>query len=76
MASITYDKVVSIQITEGSSDSVIFENFLYRTLNSFRQNPKFKDKHIIILMDNATIHKRHTVFETAQKMNASILFNA
>jgi transposase len=76
MASMTYDKVVSAQLVEGTFDQVLFENFLYRTLNSMRLDKNSKDKHIVILMDNAAIHKNSTIYETARKMNASIVLNA
>jgi hypothetical protein len=66
MASMSLDRVISMQITEGGTDSVVFENFLYRTLNSLRQRADIKDKHIIVLMDNATIHKHSMIQETAK----------
>lgn len=34
------------------------------------------DKDIVLLMDNAAIHKHSQVKETARKMKVNILFNA
>jgi hypothetical protein len=38
LAAITQDKVLSMQLLEGGTDAVLFENFLYRTLNKLRLN--------------------------------------
>jgi len=76
MASITLERVVSIQLTEGATDSAMFENFLYHTLLSLRSDESTQGKHIVVLMDNATIHRHSKVLETAKRMHASVLFNA
>jgi transposase len=76
MASITLERVVSIQLTEGATDSAMFENFLYHTLLSLRSDESTRGKHIVVLMDNATIHRHSKVLETAKRMHASVLFNA
>jgi len=76
IAAMTFDKVVSMQLVEGGIDSVIFENFLYYTLKKIRNDPLTRDKQVVILLDNATIHKVSSVYETARKMNASIIMNA
>ena len=70
------DKVISMQVLEGGTDAVLFENFIYRTLNKLRQNAQTGSKHIVIIMDNASIHKHSSVFHTARKMKVSVLFNA
>lgn len=76
IAAISQDKVVSHQILEGGVDSVIFENFVYQTLLSLRKDKDLMDKDIVLLMDNAAIHKHSQVKETARKMKVNILFNA
>jgi len=76
VAAMTLDKVVSMQLLEGGIDSCIFENFLYHTLYKIRTDPKQRDKHVVILLDNATIHKVSGVFETARRMKATVLMNA
>ncbi len=55
---------------------MLFENFLYHTLRSLRNDPKYKYRQIVLLMDNAVIHKHQQVLETAMKMKAQVLFNA
>lgn len=54
----------------------MFENFIYYTLRSLRTDSAYKDKDIVLLMDNAVIHKHSQVLETARKMKVNVLFNA
>ena len=61
---------------EGGTDSVFFENFIYNMLDKLRRDPSTANKDIVLLMDNAAIHKKSIVFETARRMKANILFNA
>ena len=72
----TLDKVVAMQVFEGGVDALLFENFIYRLLNKLRTNPETSSKHIVLLLDNAAIHKHSSVFETARKMKATVLMNA
>ena len=51
------DKVISMQVLEGGTDGILFENFIYHTLNKLRRDPSTVNKQIVLLMDNATIHK-------------------
>ena len=76
IAAITFDCVISAQITEGGTDHVVFDNFLHRTLSKLRIDKETKSKQIVVLMDNASIHKHTSVFETARKFRANILMNA
>ena len=76
IAAISQDRIVAHQILEGGVDSVIFENFIYQALLSLRKDTDLVDKDIILLMDNAVIHKHSQVLETARKMKVNILFNA
>ena len=57
LASITNDKVLSAQLIEGGVDAPIFENFLFKTLHRLRTDKQTSGSHIVILMDNASIHK-------------------
>lgn len=57
LAAITQTEVLSCQMLEGGVDSTVFENFVYRTLYSIRTNPETRDKHVMVFMDNAVIHK-------------------
>ena len=45
-------------------------------LDKLRRDPSTVNKDIVLLMDNAAIHKKSIVFETARRMKANILFNA
>jgi len=76
LAAMTLDKVVAMQVFEGGVDALLFENFIYRLLNKLRTNPETSSKHIVLLLDNAAIHKHSSVFETARKMKATVLMNA
>jgi len=76
IAAMTFDCVISAQITEGGTDHVVFDNFLHRTLHKLRVDGETKNKQIVILMDNATIHKHQIIYETARKFRANILLNA
>ena len=76
IAAITQDCALAAQITEGGTDAVVFDNFLHRVLHKVRVDSSTKGKHIVILMDNATIHKMPTVYETARKFKANVLLNA
>ena len=76
LAAMTIRNVISMQVVEGGTDAVIFENFIFRTLDSIRRSPSTCNKHIVILMDNAVIHKTQAVYDTARMMNATLLLNA
>jgi transposase len=76
IAAITPDCVLAAQITEGGTDAVVFDNFLHRMLHKLRVDSGTKGRHIVILMDNATIHKMPKVYETARKFKANVLLNA
>jgi transposase len=76
IAAMTFDCVISAQITEGGTDHVVFDNFLHRTLHKLRVDGATKSKQIVILMDNASIHKHQVIYETARKFRANILLNA
>jgi transposase len=54
----------------------MFDNFLHRTLHKLRSDKESKSKHIVILMDNATIHKHPIIYHTARQFKANILLNA
>jgi len=51
----------------------MFEN---HTLLSLRLVESTQGKHIVVLMDNATMHQHSKVLKTAKRMHASVLFNA
>ena len=76
IAAMTLDCVISAKITEGGTDHVVFDNFLHRTLHKLRADKETKARQIVLLMDNATIHKHPSVYETARRFKANVLLNA
>ena len=76
IAAISFEKVVAHQVIEGGVDSVLFENFIYQALTSIRKDRGNAGKDVIILMDNAVIHKHRLVLETARDLKVNVLFNA
>ena len=72
----TTSNVISMQVVEGGTDAVIFENFLFKTLDSLRWSPGNRYKQIVVLIDNATIHKSFIVYDTARRMKVTLLLNA
>jgi len=67
---------MAAQITEGGTDAVVFDNFLHRLLTKLRHDKETKLKHIVLLMDNATIHKHISIYQTARKFKVNVLLNA
>ena len=57
MAAMTDHKVVSAQLTQGATDAQLFCNFMYRTLQQLRKGSATCDKRIVVVLDNASIHK-------------------
>lgn len=76
ISAISQDRVISSQVIEGAFDSVLFENFIYHTLRSVRTDKDLCNKKVVLLMDNAKIHKFSEVMKTAKKFKVSVLFNA
>ena len=68
--------VLAAQITEGGTDAVVFDNFLHRVLQKLRADKETKYKHIVVLMDNASIHKHPSIYQTARDFRVNILLNA
>jgi transposase len=63
-------------LIEGGVDSTLFENFIYHTLHSIRTDSELASKKVVLLLDNARIHKSNQVLETARKMKVIVVFNA
>lgn len=76
LAAVAQDRLISSQIIEGGVDAVLFENFIYHSLRSIRSDPELAAREVILLMDNAVIHKHQSVLETALKFRVNVLFNA
>jgi transposase len=76
IAAITIDKVISYQVIEGAVDSSLFDNYIYQTLRYMRRTEAAGRKDIVLLMDNAVIHRHSSVLETARNFKVNVLFNA
>lgn len=76
MAGVTQDRVISIQVIEGWTDGVIFENFFCCTLNKLRSDPKTAEKDIVIVADNARLYHCQSIYDNVPKMMATLLFSA
>ena len=68
--------MVGSQIIEGAFDSTLYEDFIFKVLNYIRTQPKTANQQVVVLMDNAVIHRHSTVLETCRKMKANVIFNA
>ena len=55
---------------------MVFDNFLHRTLQELRVDKETKNKHIVVFMDNASIHKHPSIYQTARGFKANVLLNA
>ena len=76
IAAMTPVEVVSAQLIDGSVDWVVFENFLYSTLNSLRRDARYKDATIVVLADNASVHKHSTTYDMVKRFGGVLLFNS
>ena len=56
ISAITQDRGISNQLIEGGVDSSVFENFIYQTLLSIRNDKELGSKDIVLLMDNMRFH--------------------
>ena len=54
----------------------MFEHFIFKTLEYVRTQDRYKGKRVVLLMDNARIHKHQMIIDTALKMKVILIFNA
>ena len=57
ISAISYDKIIANHIVEGGVDAVVFENFIFHILTTLRRNEESANREILLLLDNATIHR-------------------
>ena len=76
LAALSQEKVLATQLIEGGVDAVHFENFVFKLLENLREDKAYKDKDVIIFMDNARIHKHPIVLQTIKDMKVHLLFNS
>ena len=75
ISAIAYDEVIANQLVEGGVDSSVFEHFIFRLLENIRSTPRLANRRVVLLMDNATIHRHASVIATVLDMNAILFFN-
>jgi len=56
-------------------DSSVFEHFVFRLLEYVRGREEFQGRPVVLLMDNATIHKHPQVLDVALRMKVILMFN-
>jgi len=57
ISAISHDRIIANQVVEGAVDGLLFENFIYQTLVSVRNDKELSSKKVLLLLDNASIHK-------------------
>ena len=75
ISAISQEEVIANQLIEGGVDASVFENFLYVMLKHVRESPKYQGRRVVLLMDNASIHRHKHVFDTVLAMKATVIFN-
>lgn len=75
ISAMSQDKILATQLIEGGVDATIFENFVFKLLQSVRMDEHYQGRDIIVFMDNARIHKHQMVLETFKAMKVHVLFN-
>jgi len=76
ISAVSQDRIIANQVLEGGVDTSLFENFVYHTLAAVRSDSQLREKQVVLLLDNARIHKGSKVLDTARRMKATVLFNA
>jgi transposase len=75
ISAIAFDEVMANQLVEGGVDAAVFEHFLFRLLEYIRTQKRYQGKRIVLLMDNATIHRHANCIATVMDMRAILFFN-
>ena len=75
LSAISQEKLLANQLIEGGVDASVFDNFLYRLLKHVRETELDAQRKVILLMDNATIHRHPLVYDTVLGMKAILIFN-
>ena len=72
----SFHQVVAVQLIEGGVDSSLFENFVYHTVTQLSKDPDSRRQHMVLLIDNASIHHQPLVLDTCRKLGVTVIFNA
>ena len=75
ISAVASDGVIANQMVEGGVDATVFEHFLFHTLEHMRTVNKYTHKRVVLLIDNATIHRHAIVIDCALKMKVVLMFN-
>ena len=75
LSAISQHEVLANQLIEGGVDSSVFENFVHSLLTHIRTTPRLQGRRVVLLMDNAQIHRHKVVIDTVLRMKAILMFN-
>ena len=59
---------------EGGNDAILFENFVFKVLAKLRSNPLHSDRKIMVVADNARIHKKEQMKRIAERLCVDFMF--
>lgn len=57
IAAITMNKLLCTEIIEGAYDTTLFEDVIFKMLDSIRKDPQTCKQNVLLFMDNASFHK-------------------
>jgi len=63
-------------VLEGTIDSALFATFLEEICSKLRDDPDYKDRAIVFLLDNARVHKVDICHALSAKFGVSFIYNA
>ena len=75
ISAISYDEVLANQLVEGGVDTSVFDHFIYKLLEHVRGQRRYDGRPVVLLMDNATIHRHPRVVDTILGMRCLLLYN-
>ena len=59
---------------EGANDAVLFENFVYKVLMKLRSDPATAHRKIMVIAENARIHKKEQMQKIAERLGVDFMF--
>jgi hypothetical protein len=63
-------------VIEGAYDVTLFEDVVFKMLNSIRTDSQTRHQSVLLFMDNASFHQHSRVKEVCRKMKVNLLYNA
>ena len=73
-AAMSQDQVVGLQLIEGGNDAILFENFVFKVLAKLRSDPSTAHRKIMVIADNARIHKKEQMKKIAERLAVEFMF--